>query len=79
MEYKRMVVEAQIMVDAAKNRQKGKSVETKEQSEDDQSTQMDIWEDSVSIALLIAGHLEAKLDNTANINRAKKRMMKYHW
>ncbi len=35
MEYKKMVVEAQIMVDEARNKQKGKSVETKGQSEDD--------------------------------------------
>jgi len=51
MEYKRIVVEVQTMVDEAKNRQKGKSVETEGQSEDDQSRQMDIWEDNMSIAL----------------------------
>ncbi len=33
----------------------------------------------MSIALLIGGHLEAELDNNANIERAKKRMMRYHW
>jgi hypothetical protein len=33
---------------------------------------MDIWEDIVSMALLIGGHLEAELDNIANIERAKK-------
>jgi len=79
MEYKKMVVEAQTMVDEAKNRQKGKSVETKGQSENDQSRQMDIWEDSVSMVLLTCGHLEVQLDNTANIERAKKQMMRYHW
>jgi hypothetical protein len=73
-----MVVEVQIMVDEAINRQKGKSVETKGQNEDDQSMQMDIWEDSMSITLLIDGHLEIELDNIANIKRAKKRMMRYH-
>jgi hypothetical protein len=40
---------------------------------------MDIWEDNVSMVLLIGGHLEAELDNTTNIERAKKQMMKYHW
>jgi hypothetical protein len=42
-------------------------VETEGQNEDDQSRQMDIWENNVSIALLIGGHLEAELDNIANI------------
>jgi len=37
MEYKQMVVETQTMVDEAKKRQKGKSVEIEGQSEDDQS------------------------------------------
>jgi hypothetical protein len=40
---------------------------------------MDIWEDNVSIALLTNGHLEAELDNTTNMDRAKKQMMRYHW
>jgi hypothetical protein len=66
-------------VDATKNKQKGKSVETEGQSEDDQARQTDIWEDSVSITLLTGGHLEVELDNIANIDRAKKQMMKYHW
>ncbi|CAM6050880.1 unnamed protein product [Sphagnum compactum] len=79
MDCRRMVVEAQIMVDAAKSKQKGKSVEIEGRSEDDQTKQMDIWEDSVSIALFTSGHLEVKLDNTANMARAKKRIMKYHW
>jgi hypothetical protein len=35
MDYKRMVVEGQIMVDATKNKQKGKSMEIEGQSEDD--------------------------------------------
>jgi hypothetical protein len=54
-------------------------VEIEGPSEDDQSRQMDIWEDSVSMALLTGGHLEVELDNTTNIKRAKKRMMRYHW
>jgi hypothetical protein len=77
MDCRRMVVEAQIMVDATKNKHKGKSVEIEGQSEDDQARQMDIWEDSVSIALLTGGHLEVELDNTANMDRAKKWIMKY--
>jgi hypothetical protein len=40
---------------------------------------MDIWEDSVLIALVTGGHLEAELDNITNMDRAKKWMMKYHW
>ncbi len=79
MEYRRMVVEVQIMVDAIKNKHKSKSVETEGQSEDDQSRQIDIWEDSMSIALLIGEHLEVELDDIANIKRAMKWMMRYHW
>jgi len=79
MEYKKMVVETQTMGDEAKNRQKGKSVEIEGQSEDDQSKKMDIWQDNLSMALLISGHLEIEFDNISNIERAKKRMMKYHW
>ncbi len=30
------------------------------------------------MALLTGGHLEAEFDNIANIERAKKRMMRYH-
>ncbi len=33
----------------------------------------------MSIALLTGEHLEVELDDTANIERAKKQMMKYHW
>jgi len=54
-------------------------VEIEGQNENDQAKQMDIWEDSVSIALFIGGHLEVELDNTANMDRVKKRIMKYHW
>jgi hypothetical protein len=79
MEYKKMVVETQTMGDEAKNRQKVKSVEIEGQSEDDQSKKMDIWQDNLSMALLISGHLETEFDNISNIKRAKKRMMKYHW
>ncbi len=79
MKYKKMVVETQTMGDEAKNRQKGKSVEIEGQSEDDQSKKMDIWQDNLSMALLTSGHLETEFDNISNIERAKKRMMKYHW
>ncbi len=74
-----MVVEAQTMVDEARNKLKGKSVEIMGQSEDDQSMQMDIWEDNVSMVLLTGGHLEVELYDIANIERVKKWMMKYHW
>jgi len=77
MEYRRMVFEAQTMLDETKNRLKGKSVEIVRQS--DQSRVMDIWEDNVSMVLLTGGHLEVELDDTANIERVKRRMMKYHW
>jgi hypothetical protein len=33
----------------------------------------------MSIALITGGHLEVELDNTSNIKRAKKLMMRYHW
>jgi hypothetical protein len=38
-------------VDETRNRQKGKSVETMGQSEDDQLRQMDIWENNLSMIL----------------------------
>jgi hypothetical protein len=53
-------------------------VETKGQSEDDQSRQMDIWENNESMALFIGGHMEAEVDNITNIERAKKCLMRYH-
>ncbi len=55
MEYRRMVVEAQTMVHEALNKHKGNNVEIMGQSEDDQSRQMDVWEDNVSMVLLISG------------------------
>jgi hypothetical protein len=79
MESRKMIVEVQTMVNEAKERQKGKSVETIGRCENDQSRQMDIWEDNVSMVLLIGGHLEIGLYDTTNIDRAKKRVMKYHW
>jgi hypothetical protein len=54
-------------------------VEIVRQSGDDQSRQMDIWENNVSMVLLTGGHLEVELDGTINIERAKRRMMKYYW
>ncbi len=33
----------------------------------------------MSIALLTGGHLKVELDNIVNMDRAKKRIMKYHW
>ncbi len=33
----------------------------------------------MSITLLTRGHLEAEIDNTTNIDRVKKWMMRYHW
>ncbi len=54
-------------------------MEIEGQSEVDQSKQMDIWEDSMSIALLTGGHLEVELDDIANMERAKKQMTRYHW
>jgi hypothetical protein len=40
---------------------------------------MGIWEDNVSMVLLTSGHLETKLYEITNIERAKKRVMKYYW
>jgi hypothetical protein len=40
---------------------------------------MDIWEDKVSMVLFTGGHLETRLYDIANIKRAKKWVMKYHW
>ncbi len=54
-------------------------MEIEGQSKDDQTKQMDIWEDSVSIVLLTGEQLEVELDNTANMDKAKKWIMKYHW
>jgi hypothetical protein len=67
MEYKRMVVEAQTMVDKARDKQKGKNVEIMGQCDDDLTKQMDIWEDNVSMVLLTSGHLEIGFYDIANI------------
>ncbi len=40
---------------------------------------MHIWENNVLMVLLIGGHLEIELYHTANIEKAKKWLMKYHW
>jgi hypothetical protein len=40
---------------------------------------MDIWENKVSMVLFTGGHLETRLYDIANIKRAKKWVMKYHW
>jgi hypothetical protein len=50
----------------------GQSVEIVVQCEDDYLKQMDIWEDKVSMVLLIGGHLETGIYHIANIERAKK-------
>ncbi len=44
IEYRKMVLEAQTMVDEARNKHKGKSVETMGQSEDDRSCKWIYWE-----------------------------------
>jgi hypothetical protein len=49
------------------------------QSENDQSKQMGIWQDTMSMVLLTSGHLQTELYDTTNIERVKKRVMKYHW
>jgi hypothetical protein len=49
------------------------------QGEDDRSKQMDIWEDNVSMELFIGGHLDTELYDITNMERSKKRVMKYHW
>jgi len=40
---------------------------------------MDIWEDGLSMVLLINGHLEINAYDVSKIDRAKKWVMKYHW
>jgi hypothetical protein len=40
---------------------------------------MNKWEDNVLMVLFIGGHLETELYDITNIERAKKRVMKYHW
>jgi len=54
-------------------------VEIMGQGEDDQSRQMDIWEDNVSMELFVDGNLDTELYDTTNMERGKKRVMKYHW
>jgi hypothetical protein len=44
-----------------------------------QKKQMGIWEDNVLMVLLTGGHLEIEFYDITNIERAKKRVMKYHW
>jgi len=45
----------------------------------EQLKQMDIWENKVVILLLIGEQLEVGVYDDANINKAKKRVMWYHW
>jgi len=66
-----MVVEAQNMVDEAKDNHKSKSVDIVVQCENDQLRQMDIWEDKTSMVLLIGGHLEVGIYDTSNIKRLR--------
>jgi hypothetical protein len=40
---------------------------------------MDIWEDGLSMVLLISGHLEINAYDVSEIDRVKKWVMKYHW
>ncbi len=40
---------------------------------------MDILGNNVSMVLLTGGHLDIELYHTANIERDKKWVMKYHW
>jgi len=78
-DYRKMIIKVQIMVDNAKDQQKGKVLEKEWMSEGDQLKQMDIWEDALLMVLLTGGHLEINVCDVAKIDRIKKQVMKYHW
>lgn len=78
-DYRKMIIEAKIMVDNAKDRQKGKVLEKEWMNEGDQLKQMDIWEDGLLMVLLTGGHLEINVYDIAEIDKVKKQVMKYHW
>jgi hypothetical protein len=40
---------------------------------------MDIWDDKVTMLLLIGEQLKASVYDDANIDKANKRVMRYHW
>jgi hypothetical protein len=45
---------------------------------DEQSHCLDIWEDPLSIKLLIGGSLDGNIGAIANIEKVKRRVMRYH-
>jgi len=45
---------------------------------DEQNYYIDIWEDHLSMKLLIGGSLDINACTIVDIERAKKNMMKYH-
>jgi len=67
-----MIIEAQIMVDNAKDQKKGKVFEKEGMREGDQLKQMDIWEDGLLMVLLIGGQLEIDVYDVVEIDRVKK-------
>jgi hypothetical protein len=62
------------LVDKAKT----KLVVKLEMDEDEQSHCLNIWEDPLSMKLFIGGSLDGNASTPIDIERAKRRMMKYH-
>jgi hypothetical protein len=79
MEYKRMVVKVQTMVDEAKDKQKGKSVETMGGYEDDQSKANGYMGRQRVNGIGHWWNLKIGLYDITNIENVKKPVMKYHW
>ncbi len=69
-----MAHEAQTLVDKAKT----KLVIKPKMDGDEQNHCLDIWEDPLSIKLFIGGSLDGNIGAIVNIERVKRRVMRYH-
>jgi hypothetical protein len=63
------------LVDKAKT----KLVVKLEMDEDEQNHCLDIWEDPLSMKLLTGGSLDGNDSTPIDIEKVKRRMMRYHW
>ncbi len=70
-----MAYEAQVFIDKAKN----KIIIEQGIDEDVQNNHLDIWEDELSMKLLVGGLLGQNGHDVVDIERAKRRVMCYHW
>jgi hypothetical protein len=77
-DYWGLICKAQEMVDADVN-----SIDVSNSEEDngveETGKQMDIWKDETCMVLLSGGTLDQVLNDVIEIDRAKRRLLNYHW